>query len=166
MYPTHLLNAVLWIVQSFLAVFFLLAGLPKVLGRGMERWTGFSDLPRAEVLFIGIAEVLGAAGLVLPMAMNTLRWLTPLAAIGLAVVVLMAAGFHLRADERLNAVETVLWGATSAVVAIGRWNLVADLGTIPSWVIVAGLAVLLPSAIVNVVILLRRPVVRGAPARP
>ena len=45
------LNLVLWTVQGFLALFFLGAGAPKVIGRGLERWTGFAALPRAEVVF-------------------------------------------------------------------------------------------------------------------
>jgi uncharacterized membrane protein YphA (DoxX/SURF4 family) len=64
----NVLNIVLWSVQGFLALFFLAAGAPKISGRGIEKWTGFSDLPRSQVVFIGFAEVLGAAGLVLPMA--------------------------------------------------------------------------------------------------
>src|ERR687890_2580376 len=102
----NVLHIVLWSVQSFLALFFLAAGAPKIFGRGIEQWTGFSDLPRSQVVFIGFAEVLGAVGLVLPMATCILPWLTPLAAVGLAIIVLIATGFHMRADERLNAVET------------------------------------------------------------
>jgi hypothetical protein len=158
---TNLLNFVLWSVQVFLALFFLAAGAPKILGRGMERWTGFAEMSRGEVVLIGIAEVLGAAGLVLPMATGTLLWLTPLAAVGLAIIVLMAAGFHLRADERLNAVETVLWASIAGVIAIGRWDLVASLARIPSWVLVVAPAVLVPAAIINVIVLLRRPVTSG-----
>src|ERR687886_2892488 len=134
----NVLNVVLWSVQGFLALFFLAAGAPKILGRGIEKWTGFSDLPRAQVVFIGFAEVLGAAGLVLPMATGVLPWLTPLAAIGLATIVLMAAGFHLRADERLNALETGLWASIAAVVAIGRWDLIASVD-VPPWVLGAAL---------------------------
>jgi uncharacterized membrane protein YphA (DoxX/SURF4 family) len=95
----NVLNIVLWSVQGFLALFFLAAGAPKIFGRGIEKWTGFSDLPRSQVVFIGFAEVLGAAGLVLPMATGILPWLTPLAAVGLAIIVLMATGFHVRAGS-------------------------------------------------------------------
>src|SRR6266540_3179538 len=77
----NILNPVLWSVQGFLAIFFLAAGAPKLIGRGIERWTGFSDLPRPLVVFIGFTEVLGAAGLVLPMATGVLPWLTPLVAV-------------------------------------------------------------------------------------
>src|SRR5437879_11769085 len=117
MNPMNNLNLVLWIVQGLLALFFLAAGAPKLIGRGLERWTGFSDLPRPMVVFIGFTEVLGAAGLVLPMATGVVPWLTPLAAVGLGIIVLMATGFHLRADERVNALETGRWASLAAVLA-------------------------------------------------
>ena len=157
----NVLNVVLWSVQGFLALFFLAAGAPKITGRGIEKWTGFSDLPRSQVVFIGFAEVLGAAGLVLPMATGVLPWLTPLAAVGLAVIVLMATGFHLRADERLNAVETGLWAGVAATVAIGRWDLVGSGADLSPWVLVALLGLLVPVAITNVIVLWRRPVKSG-----
>src|SRR5262245_49562273 len=159
----NVLNLVLWSVQGFLALFFFAAGAPKLIGRGLERWTGFSDLPRAEVVFIGITEVLGAAGLVLPMATGILPWLTPLAAVGLAIIVLMASGFHQRADERLAALETGLWAGIAAVVAIGRWDLVASHVDVPPWALVATLGLLVPAAIINVIILWRRSGNSGAP---
>lgn len=151
-------NLILWSVQVFLALFFFAAGAPKILGRGLEKWIGFSDLPRPLVVFIGLTEVLGALGLVLPMATGILPWLTPLAAIGLAITVLMASGFHLRADERLPALETALWASIAAVIAIGRWNLLASHVDIPQRALVAALALLVPAAIINVIILLLRPV--------
>src|SRR5947207_15606876 len=129
-------HIVLWSVQGFLALFFLAAGAPKLIGRGMERWTGFSDLPRAQVVFIGFTEVLGAAGLVLPMATGIMPWLTPLAALGLGIIVLMASGFHQRADERLAALETGLWASIAAVIAIGRWELISSVCVAP-WILVA-----------------------------
>lgn len=167
MHAVGIPNLVLWSVQGFLALLFLFAGIPKLLGRGLERWTGFAELPRAEVVFIGLTEILGASALVLPMATGLLAWLTPLAALGLAVIVLMATGFHLRGNEYLNAIETALWASISVVVAVGRWDLVATRASVPAWLIVGALAVLVPSAIINVIILLKRPVtnVEKQPAR-
>ena len=159
----NVLNLVLWSVQGFLALFFLAAGAPKLIGRGLERWTGFSELARPLVVFIGLTEVLGAAGLVLPMATGVLPWLTPLAAIGLAVIVLMATGFHLRADERVNALETGLWASIAAVVAIGRWDLVTLHAYAPPWVLVAALGLLVPSVIINLIVLFKRPVKGSTP---
>ena len=155
------LNLVLWSVQVFLALFFLAAGAPKLIGRGLERWTGFSELPRPMVVFIGLTEVLGAAGLVLPMATGIVPWLTPLAAVGLGIIVLMATGFHLRADERVNALETGLWASIAAVIAIGRWDLVPTLTPAAAGGLVLALALLVPAVIINLVVLFRRPVNSG-----
>lgn len=160
---TYALDIALWSAQGFLALFFLAAGAPKVLGRGLERWTGFSELPRSQVVFTGVAEVLGAAGLVLPAATGVLPWLTPLAAVGLAVIGLMAAGFHVRADERLNVAETGLLAGIAAAVAIGRWDLLAVGADVSPWVLVAVLALLVPAAITNVVVLWKRSASNGRP---
>ena len=158
-----MVNVILWSVQIFLALFFIFAAIPKITGRGLEQWTGFSSLPRILVISIGIAEALGSLGLVLPMATGILPWLTPLAAIGLAINVLMATGFHIRADERLNAVETTLW---ATIATIGRWSLVDDARlAVPQAAQIALLAVLLPAAIINVIVLLRRPAPAAAVSR-
>jgi len=162
MHAMNVFNVVLWSVQAFLALFFFAAGAPKVIGRGLDQWTGFSDVPRAQVIFIGIAEILGAAGLVLPMATGMLPWLTPLSAAGLAVIVLMATGFHVRADERLNALETTLWACIALVIAVGRWDLLAVRVEIAPWILIVALGILVPAALVNVIILFRRPVKRAA----
>jgi len=97
------------------------------------------------------------------MATGILPWLTPLAAVGLGVVVLMAAGFHVRADERLNALETGLWASIAAIIAIGRWDLVASQAYAPPWVLVAALGLLVPSVVINLIVLLTRPVKSGTP---
>jgi uncharacterized membrane protein YphA (DoxX/SURF4 family) len=152
----HTLNVATWCVQIFLGLFFVAAGFPKLLNRGLERWTGFADLPRSLSLLIGISEVLGGLALVLPMATGIAPWLTPLAAIGLAIIVLMASGFHLRAGEYLPALETVLWASIAAVIAISRWHLVAERMTASPHVLVALLAVLVPAVIINLVVLLTR----------
>ena len=151
-----MVNIILWSVQIFLSLFFLAAAIPKITGRGLGQWVGFSNVPRALVIAIGLAELLGSAGLVLPMATGILPWLTPLAAIGLSINVLMATGFHVRADERLNAIETTLWASIAAIIAIGRWDLVDRANVAISPIALAVLlAVLLPAAIINVIILLR-----------
>jgi hypothetical protein len=154
------LNIVLWGVQVFLALFFLGAGAPKIFGRGIDRWAGFSDLPRPLVVFIGLTEVLGAATLVVPMAVGTLQWATPLAAIGLGVTVLMAAGFHVRADERLPALETVLWASLTAVVAIGRWELIGPI-EMPPMILIGAVVMLVPALVVNFIAILRSPLGRA-----
>jgi hypothetical protein len=160
MESVNMLNLVLWSVQGFLALFFAAAGAPKIIGRGLEQWTGFSSLPRPLVIFIGSTEVLGAVGLVLPMATGILPWLTPLSAVGLAVTVLMATGFHIRANEHLNAVETALWASTTTILAIGRWDLVVSPADVSPWVLIVALGLLVPSVNINVILLWNHPVKR------
>ena len=155
---TGVLNVVVWAAQIMLAVLFLYGAIPKITGRGLQRWTGFSDLPPRLVTFIGLTELLGAVGLILPMAANRLPLLTPLAAIGLGLITLLASGFHLRAHEWINVVETALWSATAAVIAIARWRFVTEEVHLAPAILIAALAVLGPVLLINLAVLIRRPV--------
>jgi DoxX-like family len=119
-----MVNVILWVVQILLALFFLAVAIPKITGRGIEQWVDFSAVPRGLIFSIGFAEIVGALALVLPGATGVLPWLTPIAAIGLAVNVLMATGFHVRAAEWLNAISTTVWATIAAIIAVVRWNLV------------------------------------------
>ena len=153
-----MLDTTVWIAQIFLALFFLAAGLPKVLGRGIDRWIGFDRIPRPMTVVIGLSEVAAAVGLVVPMLVGELQWTTPLAAMGLTAVSAMAAGFHLREQEFPPATETVLWAGLATTVVIGRWD---EFGTGPSistdaLVPVVGCLVL--AILVNLTILFRQPV--------
>ena len=155
-----MLDTTLWIAQSVLALFFLAAGVPKVIGRGIERWVGFDDLPRPLVLVIGACEVAAALALVAPMVADHGQWTTPLAAIGLATVSLMASGFHIREGEWLPAVETALWASLAVSIAIGRWDKMPTGPSISVDLLVPVVAVLLPAIIVNLVLLFRQPIRR------
>jgi hypothetical protein len=115
-------NRGLWTLQVLLAVFFALAsGAPKLLLPPETLPAMPIPLPRAFVLFIGVAEVLGALGLVLPGLTHIRSGLTPLAAAGLAVITIGATGYWLLAGDALGsaafaAVMTLLLG----FVAYGR----------------------------------------------
>lgn len=78
------------------------------------------DLPAALVRFIGISEVLGGLGLVLPAATRIKPMLTPLAALGLALIMLLAALFHLVRSEFAAIGTNVVLGVLAAFVAWGR----------------------------------------------
>jgi hypothetical protein len=156
-----MLTTTLWAAQAVLALFFLFAGLPKIAGRGIDRWTGFDDVPRPLTVLIGIAEVAAPVALVLPMLLGRLEWTTPLAAAGLAVVTLMASGFHVRAGEWLPALETALWAALAGAVAIGRWGLLGTGPTLAAELLVPVIGVLVVALVVNIVVIFRTP----APAR-
>jgi len=157
-----LFDTVAWIAEGFLALFFLAAGLPKVIGKGIDRWVGFDQVPRPMTIVIGIAEVGAAIGLVVPLLVDEAEWTTPLAALGIAVISLMASGFHLRAREWLAALETVLWASLAITIAIVRWDEFSSGPTISDGVLTAALIVLVPAVIVNLVLLARA----TAPAAP
>jgi hypothetical protein len=152
-----MLDITLWLAQGFLSLFFLAAGIPKLVGRGLDRWIGFSDLPRPLVVLIGATEVAAAIALVTPMTAGHGQWTTPLAAIGIAVVTLMASGFHLRQQEWLPASETALWASLAASVAIGRWQELTTAPSVPADSLVPVVAGLGVAVIANLIVLFRRP---------
>jgi hypothetical protein len=157
------LEIALWVAQGLLALFFLAAGLPKVVGRGIDRWVGFDDLPRGLTILIGVAEVAGAGALVLPPLIGVVEWAVPLAAIGIAVVSLMASGFHVRAAEGLSTAETALLAALACAIAMGRWGELAPGPVVPSDALAIVIALLVPSVLAVLVLLARRPA--GTPRR-
>ncbi|MEV4576284.1 DoxX family protein [Nonomuraea jabiensis] len=119
------MNIVLWIVQALLAVMFGMAGVmkstqPKEKLHPRLPWV--EDFSAGTVRLIGVAELAGALGLILPAATGIAPVLTPLAATGLAVVMVLAALTHARRKEpaaiAFNAVLLVL----AALVAWGRFG--------------------------------------------
>jgi uncharacterized membrane protein YphA (DoxX/SURF4 family) len=153
-----MLDTTVWIAQIFLALFFFAAGMPKVLGRGIDRWVGFDDLPRPMTILIGVAEVAAAVALVVPMLVDELEWTTPLAALGLVAVSLQASGFHIRRAEWLPATETALWASLAGSIAVGRWGEMSTGPSISPDVLVPVTACLVVAIIANLVILFRQPV--------
>jgi putative oxidoreductase len=120
--PSKALDISLWIVQVLLAAAFTIAGLMKStqpiaeLAKNMP-WTGV--IPAALVRFIGVSELAGGLGLVLPAATRIRPLLTPLAATGLLTIMVLAAGFHLSRGESGPLINFTL-GALAAFVAWGR----------------------------------------------
>jgi uncharacterized membrane protein YphA (DoxX/SURF4 family) len=118
-------NVFLWIVQAVLAAMFATAGVmkstqPKDKLVGLLPWT--ADFSQATLRFIGIVEFAAALGLILPAATGIAPVLTPLAATGLVVVMVLAAITHARRKEpsgiAFNAVLLIL----AALVAWGRFG--------------------------------------------
>jgi uncharacterized membrane protein YphA (DoxX/SURF4 family) len=122
------LNFWLWAAQIVLALMFGMAGIMKTFRpipalTAMMKWPG--DVSAALVRFVGIAEILGPIGLILPMLTGILPWLTPLAAIGLAIIQVLAIGFHARRGETAKTLPAnLVLFALAAFVAWGRWSLV------------------------------------------
>ncbi|MFF4624300.1 DoxX family protein [Nonomuraea jabiensis] len=117
--------AFLWVLQAVLAIVFGLAGimhstLPKEKLRPMLPWV--EDFTPAQVRMIGMVELLGALGLLLPAATGIAPVLTPLAATGLAITMLAAAVTHIRRREPAAVAVNVALLALAALIAWGRFG--------------------------------------------
>ncbi|TMQ14700.1 MAG: DoxX family protein [Deltaproteobacteria bacterium] len=117
-------NVALWIVQAVLALVFVFAGAAKLV-LATETLAKQAPLPVAFLRFIGVCEVLGALGLILPGALNIKRGLTALAAAGLVVIMVGATITTLVTGGGATAVVPVIVGILAAVVANGRRRWVA-----------------------------------------
>jgi heme A synthase len=121
------MNVFLWIVAGLLAAFFLAAGLTKLsqskakLGANPQMgWT--NDFSAGTIKLIGAAELLGALGLILPGAFDIATVLVPLAASGLAVIMIGAIVTHARRKEPKPIVINVVVLILALVVAIFRFG--------------------------------------------
>jgi hypothetical protein len=112
----------LWIVQILLAVLFAFAGGMKLV-LPLDKLAGPVNLPGALIRFIGVVEVLGALGLILPAALRIKPWLTPLAAAGLMIVMIGAVVITLIGGNPFAAGISLVVGLLAAFVAYGRWRL-------------------------------------------
>lgn len=125
------MNSVLWIFQILLAVVFAWHGrLYVTWSAAAEAWhekqhpgkpLGLSPALRT---FIGICELLAAVGLLIPGLTGILPWLTPLAAVGLTLIMLGSAVFHLNRQEYANVAISLVVVALCVMVAYGRFALV------------------------------------------
>ena len=118
------MNTAIWIVQFLLAAAFGMAGGSKVFGSyesGKEKMAYFEDFTPNQIKLIGTLELLGAMGLILPSVLEILVWLSPLAAVGLMIVMVGAAQTHLRRGENQMIVANAILFGLAAFVAYGRF---------------------------------------------
>ena len=120
------MNAFLWTLQAVLAVTFLVSGLlkstlsqTKLVSMGQ---TGVGVLPMPLVRFGAICELFGALGVVLPRATGIAPVLTPLAACGFAVIMVVAISAHVHLREVRNSLATTGILIAALVVAISRFT--------------------------------------------
>lgn len=117
-------HVALWIAQGLLAALFGMAGVLKSTAPLADlavdmKWV--TEVPPGLVRFVGVTELLGAIGLVLPSALRVAPKLTPLAAIGLAVTMLLAAAHHVRMGDPANTlVVNAVLGGIALAIAWGR----------------------------------------------
>ena len=119
------MNVFLWILQGVLAAMFLMAGVQKSTQpkeRLAPKMAWVEDFQAGTVRFIGVMELLGAIGLVLPAALGIVPILTPMAATGLAIVMALAMHTHRRRREPGAIAFTAVLLVLLAVVALGRFG--------------------------------------------
>jgi uncharacterized membrane protein YphA (DoxX/SURF4 family) len=120
------MNLALWIVTIVLAVVFVASGLMKQfvpkdkLVTSGQGWA--QDVSPTNIRLIGLVEILGAVGLVLPAALHIAPVLVPLAAVGLALVMVGAVVVHARRHESMNVAVNVVLIALAVFVAWGRFG--------------------------------------------
>jgi len=112
----------LWIVQGLLAALFLFAGGMKLV-LPIEEMTKQMPMPGWFLRFIGVAEVLGGIGLILPGLLRIRPGLTPLAAAGLVIIMIGATALTLASGPVATAIIPLVVGLLAAFVAYGRWRL-------------------------------------------
>ena len=119
---TSTMNVALWIVQGLLAAIFLLAGGAKLV-LPLDQMTGPVALPGWFLRFIGLAETLGALGLVLPGLLRIRTGLTSLAAAGLVIIMIGATIVMWSSGMVGVALMNVIVALLAGFVAYGRWRL-------------------------------------------
>jgi len=119
-------SIVLWILQILLAVVFLLAGAVKAFQSYdtlAARMPWVEDYSPTMVRVIGGLEILGALGLLLPGLLGSLPILTPVAAVGLAVIMVLAFLRHMARGENGQMGFTAVLFALLLLLAVGRFLL-------------------------------------------
>jgi uncharacterized membrane protein YphA (DoxX/SURF4 family) len=121
------MNIVLWIVQALLALAFLGAGILKATQpldklKVQMKWVEHSAV--WFVRFVGIVEILGALGLILPALTHILSWLTPTAAVGLVLTMIGAAYVHIKEKDFKGLSAPIVLLILSLLIVIGRFVLV------------------------------------------
>jgi len=124
------MNIALWIVQILLALVFLMAGFMKAtqskesLIEKSDHMAWVEDFSSGTIKYIGVLEILGAIGLIIPAVTGIFPMLTPLAAAGLALTMVGAAVVHIRRKEYSGLVGNLVLFLMAAFVAYGRFALV------------------------------------------
>ena len=105
--PRSIMNIALWTMQVLWGIFFCFTGFGKILCYRPDVWNltlhqpvpWFSAVPQGLFVFIGVCEFLGGVGLILPAMTGVKPKLTPFAAVGLTLVMILAAAFHIERGE-------------------------------------------------------------------
>jgi uncharacterized membrane protein len=119
------MNIILWIVQGFLAIVFIIAGVLKTKtpkDKLLKQLPWIKDYSFGTVKLIGISEFLGGVGLIIPWMTGIARILTPISAIGICIIMVLAlATEHLKKKEYKEVAFNAVLLLLAAFVAVGRF---------------------------------------------
>ena len=119
------LNILLWIAQISLCGMFLMAGTMKLITPDDEMMKNMPDASAGFLKFIrflGVCEVLGAVGMILPSLLKIKPMLTPIAAIGIAITMIVAVGMHISKGETSATITTAVLALLAIFVIWGRFK--------------------------------------------
>lgn len=116
----RVITVVLWVIQVVAAIQFLIAGGFKLIGTNELLAQFYPGMPNVFMRFIAVCEILGALGLILPGVLRRWQWLTPLAAVGLLLVMIGAVVYTVVVVGWGMVLSPLLMVILSAVVAYGR----------------------------------------------
>lgn len=122
--PRKGLHVTLWVVQVLLALLFLFGGAMKFIMPIEEMTKQMPSMSGTFLHFIGVCEILGGLGMVLPGLLKIKTGLTPLAAAGLVIIMIGAVVVSYQVQGAKGAVLPLVTGLLAAFVAYGRWRLV------------------------------------------
>lgn len=118
------MNVLLWIGQALLSIIFLVSGINKatlsekqLIAKGQTGVVGIRDYV---IHSIGVMEILGAVGVIVPWITGIMPVFTPVAAICFSILMLLAAPIHYRLKEPRNVLINILIFILAVFVAIGR----------------------------------------------
>jgi uncharacterized membrane protein len=119
------MNKALWALQILLGLFFVGTGVIHfVVPDGLPPMMAWMyDVDPTAHYVAGTAEILGGLGLILPGLTRIQTWLTPVAAVGLIAVMILAVIFHVGRDEIPNVGFNIVLMCLLAFVGYGRWRL-------------------------------------------
>jgi len=116
----------LWIVQILVGLAFLAAGFMKLTQpkeKLAENMAWVEDFDANIIKAIGLVEVLGALGVILPHRLDIVAFLTPLAAAGLILTMIGAVFTHIRRSEMPQILPNIILGGLAAFVLWQTWAL-------------------------------------------
>ena len=116
------MNVALWIVQALLAAVFMFSGVMKFVMPVEEMTKQMPSMPGWFLHFIGVCEILGGLGLILPGLFRTRTGLTPLAAACLIIIMIGATVVSAMVGPVVMALLPLIVGLLLVFVAYGRWR--------------------------------------------